>query len=78
MGTEAVKGHHKTGYVGGIANENTLAVEGDNGRIMAKDPDKRIIAHPDLKIEDGLILDEHQLVGDHVIYGTSIRDGKAL
>ncbi len=55
MGVEAVKGHHKTGYVEGIADENMMTVEGDDGRPATKDRDERIFVHLNLKIEDGLV-----------------------
>ncbi len=38
-----------------IADLDALAIEGDNCRPTAQDWDERIIAHPNLKIKDGLV-----------------------
>ncbi len=78
MGAEAVKGHHKTGYVEGILDKDGLTVEGDDSSATTQDQDERIIAHPNLKIGYGLVRDEHGLVGKYVVGGPSIRDYKAL
>ncbi len=55
MGVEAVKGHHKNGYMKGIFDENVLTVEGENGSAITQDWVERIIAHPNLKIGCGLV-----------------------
>ncbi len=55
MGVKAVKGHHNTGYMKGIVDENMLTVEEDDSRPATKDRDEQIIAHLNLKIEDGLV-----------------------
>ena len=46
MGPQTVKRVAKVRYVKTISDEEFLAIEGDDGRAMAKDWSKQIVAHP--------------------------------
>ncbi len=60
----------------GIADEDTLTIEGDNSGALTQNRDEGIIAHLHLKVGDGFVLYEGSLILKHVVGGPSIGNGK--
>ena len=53
-----------------IADENLLAIEGDNGCAVTKDGSKRVVTHSDAPAQDGIVRDERGLIREHVVGGS--------
>jgi hypothetical protein len=75
---QTVEGHHKPRDVEGIADEDTLTIEGDNSSALTQNWDEGIIAHSHLKVGDGFVQYEGSLIRKHVVSGPSIGNGKAF
>ena len=78
MCAQTVEGHHEPRDVEGIADEDTLTIEGDNSSASTQDRDEGIIAHLHLKVGDGFVGYEGSLIQKHVVGGPSIGHGKAF
>jgi hypothetical protein len=75
---QTVEGHHKPRDVEGVADEDTLTIEGDNSGALTQNRDEGIIAHLHLKVGDGFVRYEGSLILKHVAGGPSIGNGKAF
>ena len=53
-----------------IPDEDLLAIEGDDGRAVAKVGGKRVVTHPNTPAQDRMVGNERQLIREHVV-GTS-------
>jgi hypothetical protein len=74
---QTVERHHKPRDVEGIADEDTLTIEGDNSSASTQDRDEGVIAHLHLKV-GGFVQYEGSLIREHVVGGPSIGNGKAI
>jgi hypothetical protein len=75
---QTVEGHHKPRDMEGIADEDTLIVEGDNSGALTQNWDEGIIAHSHLKVGGGFERYEGSLIRKHVVSGPSIGHGKVF
>ncbi len=55
-----------------ILDEDFLSIEGDDGRAMAKDWSKGVVAHPNSSSRDRMVRDESQFVREHVVSGACV------
>jgi hypothetical protein len=62
----------------GIADEDTLTVEGDNSSASTQNRGEGIIAHLHLKVGDGFVQYEGSLIRKHAVNGPSIGHREAF
>ena len=67
MGPKTVKGVAQVRYVKTVPDEDFLSIEGYDGRAVAKDWSKGIVAHPNLSSRDRMVRDERQFIREHVV-----------
>ena len=60
-----------------IPDEDLLAIEGDDGRAVAKDGGKRVVTHPNTPARDRMVGNERRLIREHVVGspGVSNKEG---
>ena len=76
MGPKAVERVAQVWYVEAVSDEDFLPIEGDDGRAVAKDWSKRIVAHSNPSPRDRMVRDECRLIREHVIGGSCVRNQK--
>ena len=72
MGRKTVEGVAEVRYVKTVSDEDFLSIEGDDGRTMAKDWSKGVVAHTNPSSGDRMVRDERRFIWDHVVSGTSV------
>jgi hypothetical protein len=72
MGPKTVKGVAQVRYVKTVPDEDFLSIEGDDGRAMAKDWSKGIVAHPNSSSRDRMVRNERRFIREHVVRGAGV------
>ncbi len=57
-----------------IPDEDLLAIEGDDGRAVAKDRGKRVVTHPNTLAQDRMVGNERRLIWEHVVGSPGVSD----
>ena len=72
MGPKTVEGVAQVRYVKTVPDENFLSIERDDGRAVAKDWSKGVVAHPNLLSRDRMVRDERRFIREHMVRGAGV------